>query len=211
VPLNNTNRYVPQPKGPTNPDLDELILELWNTGKFTYSTLAREILMKGYTRLTRSAIGGKLNRAQARGLHVWRPGGPKNIIARRNGTDTTPTTRPYRSQAERKAAKAPRAPRAPKEPKEVKEVKAAIKDEVRKAKPAPLQLHDDPNYAGPFTLTEVASKNTCRYPVGERPDIKFCGRPREGDSSYCPKHHALCHSAKFNYAPDERRFPRSML
>ena len=30
--------------------------------------------------------------------------------------------------------------------------------------------------------------NSCRWPEGERPDYRFCGRPKAGESSYCESH-----------------------
>jgi hypothetical protein len=38
-------------------------------------------------------------------------------------------------------------------------------------------------------------KNQCKYPVGgEGANTLFCGAAQQGESSYCPKHYAACHT-----------------
>ena len=36
----------------------------------------------------------------------------------------------------------------------------------------------------------------CRYPVTQESPWVFCGRARDGSSSYCSRHHALCVTKK---------------
>lgn len=45
---------------------------------------------------------------------------------------------------------------------------------------------------GSFDLLDLRH-NSCRWPEGERPDYRFCGRPRHHESSYCKIHYAMAH------------------
>lgn len=49
-----------------------------------------------------------------------------------------------------------------------------------------------PQY-GSFDLLDL-KPGQCRWPEGERPDYRFCGRPQTDQSSYCEAHHALAHN-----------------
>lgn len=35
--------------------------------------------------------------------------------------------------------------------------------------------------------------NHCRFPIGERPNLLFCCRQKQPDTSYCPEHHRVTH------------------
>ena len=43
---------------------------------------------------------------------------------------------------------------------------------------------------GSFNLLDLRNGH-CRWPEGERPDYRFCGRPQALQSSYCEIHHRL--------------------
>jgi hypothetical protein len=43
---------------------------------------------------------------------------------------------------------------------------------------------------GSFDLLDLR-RGHCRWPEGERPDYRFCGRPQALQSSYCEIHHRL--------------------
>jgi hypothetical protein len=46
----------------------------------------------------------------------------------------------------------------------------------------------------PLTLVRL-ERTQCKYPVGgEGENTLFCGAVRLGESSYCDKHYALCHT-----------------
>lgn len=49
--------------------------------------------------------------------------------------------------------------------------------------------------AGPSiaSLPREQDNTGCAYPLGARTVAGSCGRPRRARSSYCDKHHALCH------------------
>ena len=61
--------------------------------------------------------------------------------------------------------------------------------------PEPYQAPPPPPLPpiGRFSLLDLRH-NSCRWPNGERPDYRFCGMPRVGESSYCSEHHAVAHS-----------------
>jgi len=61
--------------------------------------------------------------------------------------------------------------------------------------PEPYQAPPPPPVppVGSFNLLDLRH-NSCRWPNGERPDYRFCGMPRVGESSYCSEHHAMAHS-----------------
>jgi len=61
---------------------------------------------------------------------------------------------------------------------------------------AERRLRWQPQRAGdpprPLTLIWL-ERNQCRYPTaGEGENTLFCGQTRDGESSYCEKHRALC-------------------
>jgi len=63
------------------------------------------------------------------------------------------------------------------------------------APPEPYQAPPPPPVPpiGRFNLLDLRH-NSCRWPNGERPDYRFCGMPRVGESSYCSEHHAMAHN-----------------
>jgi GcrA cell cycle regulator len=52
-------------------------------------------------------------------------------------------------------------------------------------------LADDPALSETVSMEDV-KRNQCRFPFGETSDIRYCGRPQQTGSSYCPQHHARC-------------------
>jgi hypothetical protein len=59
----------------------------------------------------------------------------------------------------------------------------------RRLRWAPQRAGDPPP---PLTLVWL-QKTQCKYPLsGEGENTLFCGRARDGESSYCPTHKALC-------------------
>ena len=44
-----------------------------------------------------------------------------------------------------------------------------------------------------FSDQALGNFPTCHYPIGEPRDLKFCGETTIRGSSYCDKHHKLCH------------------
>lgn len=192
-------RQNQQKTGPINPELDGLVIDLWNSGGKSYTQIAVEVFRRLRVQLTRSQIGGKINRAEARGVTVRRPGSPQNILEPGVGK----FEKKSRSYAERKAATV----KAIKPPPKEKEAPKSKTMAAAKPAPAPALLVVE---ASLITLEEVQAKNGCRFPRGDKPDVLWCGQPRKPESSYCPQHHARCHSATFHMPPD-KRLPRSML
>ena len=41
-------------------------------------------------------------------------------------------------------------------------------------------------------LLKDLEHDQCRYPITDEKPYLFCGRAKDGDSSYCPRHHKLC-------------------
>jgi GcrA cell cycle regulator len=59
------------------------------------------------------------------------------------------------------------------------------------AKPPPPSP-PEPAY-GTLNLLDLRH-NSCRWPEGERPHYRFCGRPRHHENSYCETHSALAYN-----------------
>jgi len=61
----------------------------------------------------------------------------------------------------------------------------------RRLRWAPQRVGDPPP---PLTLVRL-QKHQCKYIVeNEGANSIFCGAARQGESSYCPKHYAACHT-----------------
>jgi hypothetical protein len=52
-------------------------------------------------------------------------------------------------------------------------------------------LADDPALSETVSLEDV-KRNQCRFPFSDPSNIRFCGRPQQAGSSYCPAHHQRC-------------------
>jgi hypothetical protein len=74
-----------------------------------------------------------------------------------------------------------------------------------RVRPSPMSavvIVPAPPARGPFRVIELLAHH-CRYAVfsgSERGDHRFCGEPRQANSPYCAKHHALCNPGPTHYA-----------
>jgi len=144
-----------------------LLTDLWLAG-YSSGECARHL------GVSRSAAIGKLGR-----LGLLRRDRPKlPIMARAMPAQLLkteqPVSRPPKPRPQKPRIRQNRRPLPPPEPYQ-----------------APPRPPDPP--IGEFGLLDLRHGH-CRWPEGERPDYRFCGRPQTDQSSYCEAHHALAHN-----------------
>jgi hypothetical protein len=144
------------------------MIRLWNSQQFTYDQLAKKIGKDFGISLNRNKISGRLGRAKEAGTEIWSPGGPPNV-----------TKKPSERKRRRASHQAP----------PPQKVAATVKV------PTVRPVEQPPADSEPITLVECQERRSaCRWPYGDHPNMKFCGKetaPRQdgSPSSYCHDHY----------------------
>lgn len=155
-----------RPKGTiVDPDLTDFIIKAWNVDEISYSRIAKIVLEKFGVKMSASAVGGRLTRAEKRGMKIRRPGG---IIG-------------ARIEAKAKAAAQPKDT--------AQRGSRAHRDRSLLGSLPPLPAAA-PDLSCKLTLEEVQAISGCRWPAGHTPNMRFCGKRRDPNhESYCPSHY----------------------
>ena len=68
-------------------------------------------------------------------------------------------------------------------------------------KPRPKPKPRPPEHEGLITIYQLRDYVDCKWPIGEWPDILYCGQPQEEGQVYCTKHCNLAyHPGRKQYA-----------
>jgi hypothetical protein len=68
-------------------------------------------------------------------------------------------------------------------------------------KPRPKAKPRKPEHAGLITIYQLRDYVDCKWPIGEPPDILYCGQPQEEGQVYCTQHCNLAyHPGRKQYA-----------
>ena len=68
-------------------------------------------------------------------------------------------------------------------------------------KPRPKPQPRPPEHAGLITIYQLRDYVDCKWPIGQWPDILYCGQPQEEGKPYCTKHCDMAyHPGKKQYA-----------
>ena len=172
---------------------DAEIVRLWNTGEFTYTTLAAR-----YPGLSREAIAGKIARARAKGLITLSKGMPASIkrgrvdreIAKKAGAEPPPKrAKPTPKPKENKAVTTA--------PNYAPPVALVPGPKVDRKPPTPLVVvpaqPSEPFVQ--FTLEQVQERDSkvgrgCRWETGRDELTRYyCGKPIESHARwFCAEH-----------------------